>query len=163
MKKQIKKKIIIFFVVMCLLIPSAVRFTHADGGQDLKMSYVDSRAVLATVVFVLWTSVFIIALLHHSNLKSKRFSNSGSKKLFLIPPIGLLGLNLYNRLAFLSNPAAVFALAFSKQRPAVTKLWNGDVTINPVVINGQSNGLVSSVDKGDESCFPVYVKLKLQF
>ena len=163
MKKQIKKKVIIFFVVMCLLIPSVVRFAHAGGGADIQMSFTDPAVILTTVVFVMWNVVLMSAILHHSNLRSKRFSNPKSKKLYLIQPLGLLGLNPYTRLSLMTNPALVFALAFSKQRPAVTKTWSGNISLSSTVIDGQAKGLYNPIRKRDDSFFPITIRPKLQF
>ncbi len=162
MKKQIKKKIIIFFVVMCLVIPSAVEFAHA-GGDDVKMAFTDPTVILTTMVFVIWSSILISAILSHAKLKVKRFKHSKSKKLFLIQPIGLLGLHPYIRLALMTNPAVVFALAFSKQRPAITKTWSGNISLNSTVTTGQTKGLYNPVKKKGDSFFPITIRTRIQF
>ncbi|MCK5313146.1 MAG: hypothetical protein KAJ62_13600 [Desulfobacteraceae bacterium] len=167
MKKQVSKKVIIFFIVLCLLMTPTLGFAHGGGsggggGGSVQLA-VNTVAILTTIVFVLWTTVFMSAILRHSVLKSKVFSNPNRNKVFMMPLTGFLGLNQLVVYALMSNPAAVMALSYPKQRPTVASMWSGKISYNPIVTDGQSKGLVSSVEKEDESFAPIYIRTKIQF
>jgi hypothetical protein len=103
------------------------------------------------------------AIIRHSHLKAKRFSNLNAKKVFLIPPTGLLGLNQFTKIALMTNPAIVFVLAFSKQRPAVTTAWSGNITFNNYLTDGQAKGLRNSVKDKEPTYFPITLRTNMKF
>ena len=168
MEKKIKKKIIIFFTVLCLLCTPVAGFAHGGGGGggggggSIKIA-VNTVVVLTTIVFVLWTTIFMSGLLRHSALKSKVFSNSNRNKVFMMPLTGFLGLNHLLVYALMSNPAAVMALSYPKQRPAVTNTWSYKMPTRPTLMHGQSKGLFNSVKEEENSFTPVYIRLKYEF
>jgi hypothetical protein len=141
-----------------------VGFTHGGGGGGSVQLAVNTLAVLTTIVFVMWTTVLMSAILRHSALENKVFSNPNRNKVSLLPPTGFLGLNQVTTHTLMNNLGLVIVPHLSKQRVSVTRMWSGNVPVtNPIVIDGLSKGLVSSVDKENDPTLLFYITPKISF